>query len=51
MYPEWLPLLCGQYVPEGSRNSIVFNCRLDSNICALFIENKLLKSMEYYFCL
>ena len=36
MYPEWLPLLGGQdlsprvAVPQLS----VFNCRLESNICA-----------------
>ena len=42
MYPGWLPMLGGQSVPEGSRNHLsVFNCRLESNICGLFIENSL----------
>ena len=41
MYPGWLTLLGGQSVPEGIPGTqlSVFNCRLESNICARYIEN------------
>ena len=50
MYPGWLPLLGGQSVAVTQLS--VFNCRLESNICALFIENSLLfriKCPNYFY--
>ena len=47
MYPDWLPLLGGQFVPEGSRNSDVCCLTSDLKVILVNVHDLLKKSWKF----